>query len=183
MSLDLQNLIKQDSEFTESKFRSKVENEFIQIISAIMVGKIERIHHFVNEEVYIKIKNRVIENLNNNRIEFFDEPNVATIELLQLEELEDKFNLNIKILFKSYNYYVDKITRKFISGDKPGQDRSQIYYNLTFTKKKNAKHLGAARKCHSCGGNLYLNMNGKCRYCGNIFNLEDYDWVITKMDI
>ena len=62
MSLDLQNLIKQDSEFTESKFRSKVENEFIQIISAIMVGKIERIHHFVNEEVYIKIKNRVIEN-------------------------------------------------------------------------------------------------------------------------
>lgn len=183
MNLDLQKLIEEDSEFTESKFRSKVENEFIQIISAIMIGKIERIHHFVNEEVYKKIENRVNENLNNNRIEFFDEPNVANIELIKLEELEDRFALTVRVLFKSYNYYVEKSTRKYISGNKYEKDRSQTYYEIIFGKKKNAKKLGNVRACNSCGANLDLNMNGKCPYCGSIFKLEDYDWIIIKMDI
>ena len=39
------------------------------------------------------------------------------------------------------------------------------------------------RKCPTCGAIVDVNKNGKCEYCHTIFNLEKYDWVITKMEI
>lgn len=180
MNIELKNLLEHDSEYTESKFRSKVENEFIQIIFAIMTGKTQRIEHFVDDNVYAKILSRVKQNDDNNRIEFFDEPNVATIDFTGVEEYDDKFVINVRVLFKSYNYYVTKDTRKFISGDKGV--RSEKYYDLSFEKIKNAQSLGNARRCTSCGATIDVNINGKCEYCGSIFKLENYDWVITKME-
>ena len=55
MSEILENLLKQDPEYSEAKFKSKVENEFVQIKLSMVTGKTEKIKHFVNEEVYNKI--------------------------------------------------------------------------------------------------------------------------------
>ena len=38
MSTVLENLLMQDSEFSESKFKSKVENEFVQIRLSMVTG-------------------------------------------------------------------------------------------------------------------------------------------------
>ena len=48
MNNTLENLLKQDSEFSEAKFKSKVENTFVQIKLSMVTGKTEKIHHFVN---------------------------------------------------------------------------------------------------------------------------------------
>ena len=48
---------------------------------------------------------------------------------------------------------------------------------------KNAQSYKVVRKCPTCGANIDVNANGQCSYCHTIFNLEKYDWVITKMDI
>ena len=60
MSEVLENLVKQDDEFSESKFKSKVENEFIQIMLSMVSRKTLPVRHFVNEEVYEKIINKII---------------------------------------------------------------------------------------------------------------------------
>ena len=54
---------------------------------------------------------------------------------------------------------------------------------MTFEKKKDNKELGAARRCPGCGANLDINKTGVCTYCGTVIELENYDWVITQMDI
>ena len=52
MGTTLENLLKEDSDFSESKFKSKVENEFVQIKLSIVTGKTEKIKHFVNDETF-----------------------------------------------------------------------------------------------------------------------------------
>ena len=52
---------------------------------------------------------------------------------------------------------------------------------LTFTKKRNTKELKISRKCPSCGANMDINNYGKCDYCGMIFNLENYDYILTEI--
>ena len=54
---------------------------------------------------------------------------------------------------------------------------------IPIKKIKNNRALGVARKCPGCGASLDLNKTGVCEYCGTIFNLEKYDWVITYMDL
>lgn len=181
MSEVLDNLIREDSEFSESKFKSKVENEFIQIRMSIVTGKTERIKHFVNDETYEKIVAKVEDDKANNRIQMYDELNVSNVTFTNIKELDDCFEIEVKLHSKALDYYLNRETRKFLSGN--NSYRTEKDHTIVFKKIKNNKALGVARKCPGCGASLDLNKTGVCEYCGTIFNLEKYDWVITYMDL
>ncbi len=181
MSNALENLIKQDSDFSESKFKSKVENEFVQIMLSMVTGKTERIKHFVNEETYNKIVSKVETDKKHNRIQMYDELNVANVRLDNIQELEDCFQIKVMVHSKALEYYLDRANRKFLSGDTTR--RSERNISILFQKKKDSKALSFARTCPSCGANIDINRSGMCEYCGTIFKLENYDWIITYMDI
>lgn len=181
MSEVLDNLVKQDSEFSESKFKSKVENEFIQIMLSMVSRKTLQVKHFVNDEVYERIINKIKNDVDNGRIQIYDELNVAGVELTNIEELEDRFKINVTVHSKALNYYLSLATRKYLSGN--NSSRTDRDYHLVFEKIKDNKSLGAARRCPACGANLDVNKTGVCTYCGTILKLENYDWVITSMDI
>ena len=117
MSEVLEKLIKHDPDFAESKFKSKVENTFVQIKLAIVTGKIEKIDHFVNDETYEKIKNKVESDKANNRIQIYDELNVSNVQIMNIEEKEDRFIITVKVHSKALEYYIDKETKKFLSGN------------------------------------------------------------------
>ena len=177
----LTNLLNEDKEYSEQKFKSKVENEFVQIKLAIVTGKTEKIKHFVNDETYEKIVNKVNDDISNNRIQLYDELNVANINIQNIEEYEDRFEIKVQVHSKAYEYFIDKTTKNFISGNK--EDRIEKYTNLVFTKIKNAKNLKVLRKCPTCGAIVDVNANGRCNYCHTIFDLANYDWIITYMEI
>ena len=177
----LTNLLNEDKDYSESKFKSKVENEFVQIKLAMVTGKTEKIKHFVNDQTYEKIVNKVEEDTKNNRIQLYDELNVANIDIQNIEEYEDRFEIKVQVYSKAYEYFIDKETKKFISGNK--NDRVEKYTNIVFAKVKNAKKLSTLRRCPTCGANVDVNANGRCNYCHTIFDLEKYDWIITSMEL
>ena len=118
MDNTLENLLKQDSEFSEAKFKSKAENTFVQIKLSMVTGKTEKIHHFVNEETYQKIVQKVENDKSNNRIQLYDELNVADVQILKIEEQEDSFKIEVNVHSKALEYYIARDTRKYISGDR-----------------------------------------------------------------
>lgn len=181
MSTIIENLISHDSDFSESKFKSKVENEFVKIKLSMVTGKTERIRHFVNDETYNKIINKVEMDVANNRIQMYDELNVSEVKIINIQELEDCFKINVNVHSKALEYYLNRATRKFLSGN--NSYRTDRDTSMVFEKIKNSKALENARKCPFCAANIDLNNNGKCNFCGGIFPLENYDWVITYMDI
>ena len=60
--------------------------------------------------------------------------------------------------------------------------KSDINY-LTLEKTINSGYNSSARKCPGCGANISVNTSGKCEYCGSIFNIENYDWVLTSIEM
>lgn len=181
MSDVMENLLQQDADYSDSKFKSKVENIFVQIKLSMVTGKTEKIQHFVNEETYSKIVQKVKDDVNHNRIQMYDELNVADVRIENIQELDDCFKIDVVVHSKALEYYIDRSTRKYISGDT--DVRTERNVNITFTKIKKAKDIGVARRCPACGANVDVNANGKCSYCGAIFNLANYDWIITSMEI
>lgn len=181
MDISIEDLLRNDSDFSEAKFKSKVENEFIQIKTTIMTGKTEKIHHFVTEDIYQNIVNKVEQDRANNKIQMYDELNVSNIAIDSIEELENKYIIKASLIFKAYEYYINAQTRQYVFGNR--DYRNETRNIVVFEKIKNAKELGAVRKCPGCGANIDVNKNGKCDYCGAIFNLQSYDWIITQMDI
>lgn len=175
----LQNLIKEDKNFSEAKFKAKADNVFIQLYTAVMKQDLQKVKHFLSDEVFEKY-NKKIQNLQSkNQLQIYDELNVSNTDIINIEEFDDRFEIQVSLLSKYLDYILDKQTRKFISGNR--NIRTEKRVKLVFSKIKNAKMLGLARSCNACGANMDLNKSGKCEYCGTIYELKEYDWILEKV--
>jgi predicted lipid-binding transport protein (Tim44 family) len=169
-----------DDNFLESKFITNVDNIFIQLHLSLVTNRLDKIRHFVNDDVFNEFKNKLNILNSNNQIQMFDEINVKQTSILSKEELEDKYIIKVKLISRYMDYTLDKDSKEKITGD----DTTRIEKNnyLTFEKKKNATIQNEARKCHSCGANIDVNANGKCEYCGTVYDLENHDWILTNIE-
>lgn len=174
------NLVLEDKTFSEAAFKAKVDNIFIQLYSAVMKQDLQRVKHFLSDEIFEKYDRKVKQLQENNQFQVYDELNVSDTNITNIEEDENEFRIHVSLLTKYLDYIIDKETRKFISGNKDVRTEKRVY--LVFTKTKKAKELKSARTCASCGANVDINKTGVCPYCGSIFKLKDYDWVLTQIN-
>lgn len=175
----MNELLKIDTNFNEAMFKTKVDNIFVKLHTAVMLGKLEQVKHFLSDDVYNKYQN-IINNLNNNnQRQMYDELNVKSTEIENINILEDKIEIKVKIISRYMDYILEKSTGNYLSGNNTSRiEKTNI---LTFTKKIETKELKMSRKCPSCGANMDLNNYGKCDYCGMVFNLENYDYILTDI--
>ncbi len=175
----MNDLQKEDNKFLNSEFITNVNNIFVQLNISIMKNDLTTIDHFVDDNVFNQLKNKLDILNSNNQTQVFDEINIKQTTVLRIEELEEHFIGKVNITSEYISYVIDKTTKTIISGDPNLTVEKENY--LTFQKQKDTKIQKEARKCHSCGSNININDNGKCQYCGAIYNLENYDWVLTDL--
>lgn len=108
----------------------------------------------------------------------YDELNVAQTDILNYQATDDLMTIEIKIISRYLDYLVDQ-NGNYVSGNNSSRTQKENY--LTFTKKTNFKKTGSISKCPGCGAAINVNANGKCAYCGTIYNLVDKDWVLSSL--
>ena len=166
--------------FNETDFLGKVSNTFIMILMAIMTDDVKRVEHKVSPSVKEKLLQKTEELNKKNLRQMYDEPNVKNITILSKEEKEDHYEVKVVLTSRYMDYQVNKDTGKYVSGI--NDERVQKDNYLTFSKIKAAKEQGIAKKCPSCGASIDSNNTGVCPYCGSIYNLKDYDWILTELN-
>lgn len=176
----MDEILKYDPEFTESKFKTYVDNVFIKLHMAVVTKNSEDIKHFVSEEIYNKYQ-KIVENLNQKHlIQMYDEINVAQTDILNYKVTDTYMIIEVNLISRYLDYLMDE-DGNYISGDT--DVRSEKSNHLIFTKKINYKETKTVRKCPGCGASIDVNASGKCDYCGTIYNLEEKDWVLTSIEI
>lgn len=175
----MNEILKYDPEFSESKFKTYVDNVFIQLHMAVVTKELDTVKHFLSDEVYNKYKQKIEELNNKHLIQMYDEINVAQTEILNYSVTNTDMIIKVYILSRYLDYLMDE-DANFISGDTDVRSERNNY--LTFTKKINHKETGSVRKCPGCGASIDINANGKCPYCGTIYNLKDTDWLLTSIE-
>lgn len=177
----MDELIKIDPSFNEGMFITKVNNIFVMLHSSIMFGDLSRVRHFLSEEVAEKYEKKLQELNAKNVRQMYDELNVKTTTIKNIQIKEDCVIINVDITSRYMDYLIDKTTNKFISGY--NDHRIEKINHLEFTKLLNSKAYSIASKCPGCGANIDVNNHGKCDYCGTIFNAKNYDWILTSITI
>ena len=169
---------KLDPEFDEQLFLSKVQNMFIKYYSAIMLDKLDTVKHFVDDNVYQEGLNEIKEWKARNARHMYDMLNAQDSHITSIDEYDDCYAITVFLRARYLDYYIDLESGK-VTGD--DQNRVTVPYTIELKKRKDAKESGLIKKCPTCGASLLINNSGKCDYCGNTYNLEDYDFVITRM--
>ena len=175
----MNEILKYDSEFSESKFKTYVDNVFIQLHMAVVTKELENVKHFLSDEVYNLYKQKVDNLTQRHLIQMYDEINVAQTEILNYQVTNPDMIIKVYILSRYLDYLMDEDVH-YVSGDTDVWSERAKY--LTFTKKINHKEMGSVRKCPGCGASIDVNASGKCAYCGTIYNLDDKDWVLTSIE-
>ena len=177
--MTIDELIKEDSSFSESGFIAKVDNTFIMLLTAIMTDNIRRVEHKLSPELFAKYKSIIDELNKNNERQMYDELNVKSTSIESIEKLEDKYVIKVLLTSRYMDYIVDKSTGDYKSGINDHRVEKDNY--LTFEKRINAKNEGAAKYCPGCGANVDANSTGVCPYCGATYDTATYDWILTDL--
>ncbi len=174
----VEELQKLDETFSTSMFKTKVDNVFVMLMTSIMMKDMLKVRHFLSDEVYNKYVTYVDNLIKNNQIQMYEQLNVTSTEIEDINILEDQFIIRVIIVSKAIDYIMSS-EGKIVAG----QDESRIMKNnyLTFTKKRVVKKEHDAKKCPGCGANINANYDGKCAYCGRTYNAVDYDWILTDI--
>lgn len=175
----MNELINLDSTFTESSFKTKVDNIFVMLHMALMTDNMKRVDHFISDNVYNEFNNRLSLLNSNNERQMFDELNVKSTDIINVEVKEDKFIITVKLISRYMDYIVDKTTGNFKRGNK--ESRIEKENILIFEKKRSTKVQGVVRFCPNCGHPMDVNKSGYCEYCHSTYNQEDYDWVLVDI--
>ena len=177
--ISIDDLMREDSTFTEASFISKVDNIFIMLYSGIMFGNLERIKHKLSDKMVDYYQN-IINDLNSKNLRhMFDELNVKSTMITGIYKDSEKYTIEVLLISRYMDYFVDKITNKFVSGN--NSYRIEVNNNLVFTKHLNAKVEGTTRKCPGCNSNIDSNSTGKCPYCGTFYDTANYDWILEDI--
>lgn len=176
----MNELIKLDSSFNEGMFITKANNIFIMLHTAIMMDDLNRVRHFISTDLEKKYESIIQEYNNNNIRKMYDELNVKTTSIKNIEIRDNKTIINVDVLSRYMDYFINKDTGDYVSGE--NNRRVEKLNHLVFEKVIDNNYDKIARYCPGCGANIDVNSNGKCDYCGTIFNAEDYDWILTSIE-
>ncbi len=159
---------------------SKLSNIYIMLLYSIMTNDINRVKHYLSEEIFYKYKNIVDNHISNNETEMFDELNVYKINIIKRDILDNKEIITVRLESRYMNYIIDNETKKIKSG--VNTHRIEKTNILVFEKNNNISDNKAVHHCSNCGANLDINYNGVCSYCNKSVDLND-DYVLTILDI
>ena len=167
------------NEFNESMFKTKVDNIFVKLFTAIMKGDLTDVDHFISDNVKDKYQAYINELQSKNQRQMYDELNVKNTKIINRESNIEKEIIQVEIISRYMDYIINSDTGDTVSGDDTKRvEKTNI---LTFEKKKSTKDIKLVRKCPGCGASISVNTSGKCEYCGTIFNQEDYDYILTDI--
>lgn len=175
----MDELIKLDPTFTESSFKTKVDNIFVMLHISLMTDNLKRVDHFISDNVYTKYKEKLNTLNNNNERQMFDELNVKSTEIENIQITDTSYVITVKLVSRYMDYIVDKETGNFKRGN--NSSRVEKINILTFEKKRDSKIQSTVRFCQNCGHPMDVNKSGYCEYCGSTYNQENYDWVLTSI--
>lgn len=78
----MNEILTYEPDFTESKFKTYVDNVFIQLHMAVVTKELENVRHFLSDDVYNKYKQKIDDLTQKHQIQMYDEINVAQTDIL-----------------------------------------------------------------------------------------------------
>jgi len=177
--MNIDEFMELDKSFNPSVFINKADNIFVKLFTAVMLNELDNVKHFISEDVY-KIYQEKIDVLDKKgQRQMYDELNVKNSIISAIDVIDSKYVIDVNLTARYMDYVID-----LNSGEKVcGMDdrRIEVNYHLRFIRDIKVLQQGIVRRCSSCGAPMDINNSGRCSYCGSIYNLEDYDWILDSI--
>ncbi|MBQ8892439.1 MAG: TIM44-like domain-containing protein [Bacilli bacterium] len=164
---------------SDNELISKFSNIYIMLLYSIMTNDIDRVKHFLSNELYLKYKSIVENHIKNHETQMYDELNVYKINIESIEVIDNKEVVTVRLISRYMDYIMDNETKKIKSG--VNTHRIEKTNILTFEKNVGEVNKKVIHTCPNCGANLDINYNGICSYCNQSVDLKE-DYILVDIN-
>ena len=105
-----------DKDFNEAMFITKVNNIFIMLYTSIMMDDLDRVRHFISDNLEKKYELILKELKEKHLRQMYDELNVKDTNITNIEIKDNKICINVKLISRYMDYKIDSSTGNFKSG-------------------------------------------------------------------
>lgn len=156
------------------QLEDKAANAYMQILGAKVANAPKQMRRFVSDSFFENNKN-VKSNYVYNRLYF------NSVDLIAFETLDQHYTLSFAIRKTSQRVLITH--NSSISIKDPYMTEETDVITLTRSKNYTEKNKGDiyAHTCNFCGGPLVDTLEITCRYCGELLNSSDRDWIVSDI--
>ena len=152
---------------------SKIKNMYIMLLYAITKEDINRVRQYLTDDLATHYEEKIKYNIENNVVQKYGELNVASVDIIRVENDLIVANLVVKYI----DYKIDRKTRKFKEGEKTRSVR-----NVILKVKYQGHNKDIVYRCSNCGAVLNINLTSVCSYCGEPVDDSESLYVIESID-
>lgn len=163
---------------TDSELTAKFSNIYINLLYCVMTKDLNKIRHYISDEVYNKYQSIIDELKQNNQSRLFDELNVGKIDIINKVTTDTKEIITVSIIARYMDYLVDE-NGEYVSGN--NEYREEHENILVFEKYLDAETKNFYR-CSNCGNNLDINYSGECPYCNKVCDISEYEYQLVSIE-
>ena len=168
LMVGINKIAKYDKEFSKKSFEKRV-SYLVRAYERARDLDISKVKPFMEPSLYAKLKEQ-------NK---YDEFYMLDFEIIKLVVNEFEIKDGKQLAYVSLD--VNKIT----INEKKKIKKRKGKYDITLYRNKDTmtdvKLNPEVITCEACGRNINLTVDGKCKSCGNAFDLANYDWIIYNV--
>jgi len=175
LKTSIAELIQENDDFSVQLIEDKASNGYMQIKTALVTKKPERMRRFVTDEVFEKIKASIPEkNIVYNRLYLND---------VSLIGINRENSVNALVLAVTSSFQRVELREKGKAKLIDPSIISETEVMIMEREKGAQKSKGSlySHTCPSCGGPLSDTMDIKCSFCGSLLNNPKLEWIITGL--
>lgn len=175
LTMKIRQAMQRDADFSVQFMEDKASNAYMQIMSALVTKKPERMRRFVDNAVFEKLDSQI----KTEAPYVFNRLYLNNVTLM--DYFQDNGKDNMVLAFKRTAQRVDISTGKLVLLDAAMYSTNEIM--IMSRDLGAAKPVGSlyAHSCPTCAGPIADTVDTKCSYCGGELNSTKTEWIITQL--
>lgn len=164
-----------DADFSVQFIEDKASNAYMQIMSALVTKKPERMRRFAGNELFETLSKKIA----NDPPFVFNRLYLNNVTLIDFYQSEGKDTM--VIAFRRTSQRVDISSGQLRLLDATVYSTNEIMLLSRDTGAGQPKGSLYAHSCPSCGGPVTDTLDLKCVYCGAELNSTKNEWIVTQL--
>ncbi|MBU0490092.1 MAG: TIM44-like domain-containing protein [Bacteroidetes bacterium] len=174
------NFIANNPDFNEAKFKTDVEEAFIQLQYAWQDKNMDKVRHFISDGMYQRDHTQFV------MMDILEQKNVlekVKVKNVYIDKIESDGLYDI-IHVAVHASIVDKFkSEKYSKLNSGGAEEFVEYWSFIKKRGIETKDLFSSHNCPKCGAEIPADAKeiSKCAFCGTVMNSPEYGWILSEI--
>ena len=175
--------LKLDPAFSESAFREKISNLFVQYKNALQDKDLSPLQPYFSDALYSQTDRQLETYKKYGRSIISERIAVLSADIVGWKQENGYDNMIVRLKTRFVSYTVDDKTGQLLYGSKTEEIFADYEWQMLRSAGKTTVSASGitVQNCPNCGATININRTAKCAYCDSLITVDAFGWTVNSI--